>query len=185
MLKHLAFAVAGLSGLLALAGCSGTGAAISGAHLGMNLAKEESYLRLWMDGHKAGQNTLKKAATGYSEWKVKEDTGTKPTLKFEITKPEKFGRITAVIVSIYQQFDADYSHQAEYTIVAKDMNNPQAQMKPGVEYDLGAPGDGFKVMDLTSKEVSGINLIPGKKYKLQLTVRADKSETGQVEFKTK
>jgi hypothetical protein len=168
-----------------IAGCSGTGAAMTGAQLGLNLSKNDTHLRIFLDDVKAAQNTAKKAATGYSEWKIKEPMSTEPKLKFEITKPEKLGRITMVAVAIFQQYEADYSHQAEYTIVAKDTNNPAAQMKPATEYDLGKPGADFKVMDLTSKEVDGVHLKPGLKYKLVLTVRADKSETAQIEFKTK
>jgi hypothetical protein len=77
---------------------------------------------------------------------VSEPVSTAPTLSFEITKPDKVGRITAVIVSIYQQFEADYSHQAEYTIVSRDANSPEAQMKPSTSYNLGSPGAEYKVI---------------------------------------
>ena len=171
--------------LLVVAGCSGTSAAITGGRMGLNLAKKDSHLKIWLDGQQAKQTAWKKAVTGYSRFKVKEPVSTAPKLKFEIEDPDKFGRITMVSVSIYQEFEADYSHQADFTIVARDTNNPQAQMKPGVVYDLGNPGPGFKVLNLTNQEVSGVSLEPGKKYKLLLTVRADHSETAQVFFKTK
>ena len=179
--------IASLGGFLwaGIAGCSGTGAAMTGARMGMNLSKTDTHLRIFLDDEKASQNSAKKAAMGYSEWKIKEPIATEPKLKFEITKPEKLGRITMVAVSIFQQYESDYSHQAEFTIVPKDSTNPAAQMKPETVYDLGKPGEGFKVLDLTGKEVAGVQLKPGLKYKLVLTVRADKSETAQVEFKTK
>lgn len=175
-----------LSGcLMLLAGCSGSGAASTGGGMSLNLMRKDSHLKIWLDGQEGKQDKLKKAATGYSRFNIKEQVSEAPKLKFEIDDPDKFGRITMVTVSIYQKFEADYSHQAEFTIVAKDTNDPQAQMKPGMEYDLGNPGPEFKVFDLTSKEVAGIKLLPGMKYQLQLIVKADKSETGQVFFETK
>ncbi|GMU22790.1 MAG: hypothetical protein AMXMBFR13_28740 [Phycisphaerae bacterium] len=168
----------------ALAGCSATSAVMTGGRVAWNLSKTDTHLRIWLDDHKAEQNTLKKAAVGYSEWKVDERVACGPKLRFEITKPEKLGRITMVAVSVFQQFEADYSHQAEYTLVAKDANDPQAQMKPEMVYNLASPGEDFKVIDLRGNPVEGIKLDPGKKYKLVLTVKADKSETAQIEFKT-
>ena len=47
-----------------------------------------------------------------------------------------------------------------------------------------APAHGQKVIDLTGKDVSGVQLKPGMKYKLNLTVKADHSETAQIFFKT-
>ena len=171
--------------LVLLSGCSGSGAASSGGRMSLNLMRKDSHLKIWLDGQEGKQSTFKKAATGYSRFNIKEQVSDAPKLKFEIEDPDKFGRITMVTVSIFQKFEADYSHQAEFTIVAKDTNNPEAQMKPGMEYDLGNPGTDFKVLDLTGNEVTGIKLLPGMEYQLQLIVRADKSETGQVFFKTK
>ena len=169
-----------LSGVI---GCSGMGGAMTAGRMGMNLKKKDSHLAIKLDGQAAAQNKLKKAATGYSEWKIKEQVSTAPTLRFEIEDPEKFGRITKVIVSIHQQFESDYSHQAEFT-VAPASQDPMAQMKPGVDYNLGSPA-GYQVMNLTGQTVSGVTLKPGMKYKLSLTVVADRSETAQVEFVTK
>jgi hypothetical protein len=171
--------------LVLIAGCSGSGAATTGGRMGLNLMRKDSYLKIWLDGEVAKQTKWKKAATGYSRFKIKEPVSTSPKLRFEIEDPDKFGRITMVSVSIFQEFEADYSHQAEFTIVAKETNDPQAQMKPGVEYDLGRPGEGFKVLDLTGNEVEGVSLTPGLKYKLVLTVKADKSETAQIFLETK
>ncbi len=168
----------------AIAGCSATSGAWEGAKVAMNLSKDSSYVDVSLDGQKAEQNTAKKAYTGHSDWKVKEPVGTAPRLRYDVTKPEKLGRITSVTISIYQEFHSDYSNQPEFTIVAR---NPDAasQMQPNTDYDLANPGAGFKIMDVDGKDVSGVELKPGMKYKLILTVRADKSETAQVEFKTR
>jgi hypothetical protein len=186
MNKRLIAMTTCLSGVLMLiAGCSGSGAASTGGRMGLNLMRKDSHLKVWLDGEEAKQTKWKKAATGYSRFKIKEPVSTAPKLKFEIEDPDKFGRITMVSVSLYQEFEADYSHQAEFTVIASDTNNPQAQMKPGVEYDLGKPGEGFKVLNLTSQEVEGVTLTPGLKYQLTLTVKADKSETAQIFLETK
>ena len=50
--------------------------------------KSDTHLRIWLDGQKAEQNLAKKAAMGYSEWKVGEPVSTTPKLKFEIKDPE-------------------------------------------------------------------------------------------------
>lgn len=173
---------ASAAAMVALMGCGSAGTAL---HVGKNLARKDSHIKVWLDGQEGKQNTLKKAATGYSRFKIDGPTGTGPTLKFDIEDPDKFGRITMVTVSIHQKFEADYSHQAEFTVVARDTNNPQAQMKPGTDYNLGGPGADFKTFNLTSQEVSGVTLKPGMEYMLSLTVRADRSETAQVFFKTK
>jgi len=172
------------SAVLLLAGCSGTGAAMTGGRAVLNLMKKDSHLRIWLDGQKGKQSTLKKAATGYSRWTIKEPVSTSPKLRFEIQDPDKFGRITTVSVLIHQEFEADYSHLAEFKVFAASKDT-QAQMKPGVEYDLGAPGEGFKVLNVTDDEVSGVELKPGLKHMLVLTVVADKSETAQIYFETK
>lgn len=181
-LTHWSMLVASAAGLTALLGCGGAGAAL---HVGGNLARKDTHIKIWLDGQEGKQNTLKKAATGHARFKVGEPVSTSPTLRFEIEDPDKFGRITMVIASIHQKFEADYSHQAEFTVVAKDTANPQSQMKPGTDYNLGSPGADFKTLNLTSQEVSGVTLKPGVEYELQLTVRADHSETAEVFFKTK
>jgi hypothetical protein len=170
--------------VLLVAGCSGTGAAWTGGRVAMNLMKKDSHLRIWLDGQKGEQSMLKKAATGYSRWKIKEPVSTSPKLQFEIRDPDRFGRITNVSIQIHQEFEADYSHLAEFKVFAATKDT-QAQMKPGVEYDLGAPGEGFKVLNVTDDEVSGVELKPGLKHMLVLTVAADKSESAQIYFETK
>lgn len=165
-------------------GCSATSAAFTGLRVGKNLSRNDCYLRVKLDGQEAKQNKLKKAASGYAEWKIKEPVSTSPKLEYTITDPEKMGRITMVTVSIYQAFRGDYSHQADYTIIATDTNNPDAQMKENVEYDLSNPGDGFKILDVTSKTIKSVDMKPGMKYKALLTVKADKSQTAIIYFET-
>jgi len=172
-----------LGGLLVSATGCGVGSGLSeGGSLAMNLSRHDTYLRIWLDDQPAKQNVAKKAAMGYSEWKIKEQVSTSPKLKFQITKPEKLGRITMVSLSIFQQFKADYSNQSDFNVFSKD-NASEAQMKPDTEYDLGKPAP-YTVTDLHGNTIDGVKLDPGKKYKLVLTVRADKSETASIEFKT-
>ncbi len=171
--------------ILAVTGCSATGAAMTGFQIGKNLSKKDSYLAISLDGHAAVQDQVKKAATGYSRFKISETVGTSPTLQFQIEEPDRFGRITMVQCQIHQKFEADYSHQAEFTVFSADVNNPEAQMKPNTPYNLGAPGAGFKVLNYKNETVGGVALKPGMDYMLVLTVKADHSETAQVYFSTK
>lgn len=184
MKLHSGRMIALFSGCGLLCGCSGWGAGMEGARVALNLSNKDSHVKIFVDGYAAKQNTLKKGYTGYSNWKVEERVGTAPRIRFTIDDPGKLGRITMVAISIHQAYEADYSHQAEFTIVARDVNNPDAQMRPDTEYDLGSPGGNFRVTNLTSQEVPGVTLKPGMKYKLSLVIRADKSETAQIEFKT-
>jgi len=172
------------AGLALVVGCSGSGAAHSGFHIGKNLARKDSHLKIMLAGQVARQDKVKKAATGYSRFTIKEPVGTAPRIQFEIEDPDRFGRISMVSVQIHQKFEADYSDHAEYVITARDVNNPDAQMKPGVEYDLGHPGPNFKVINYKGEEVDGVRLVPGMKYMLVLTVKADRSETAQIFFQT-
>jgi hypothetical protein len=184
--KRLIVMTTCLSGVFVLiTGCSGSSAGSTGFSVTKNLLRKDSHLKIWLDGQVAKQTAWKKAATGYSRFEIKEPVSTTPKLKFEIQDPDKFGRITMVQFQIHQKFEADYSDHAEFVCVARDTNNPQAQMKPGTEYDLGKPGQQFKVINFKSDEVEGVALIPGMKYMLVLTVAADKSETAQIYFETK
>lgn len=176
-------------GLLAAAvvqvGCSVMGAASTGLNIGKNMGRKDSHLKISLDGAAATQDQLKKAATGYAKFKVAEPVGTAPRLRFEIADPDKFGRITMVQCQIHQKFQADYSHQAEFTVYSKNVNDPMAQMKPGTDYNLGSPGSEFEVLNYKNEKVGGVDLKPGMEYMLVLTVKADNSETAQVYFKTK
>ncbi|MCC6360950.1 MAG: hypothetical protein IT450_19595 [Phycisphaerales bacterium] len=171
--------------IAAFVGLSGCGRAGMGISMFKNSQRVDSHLRVFLDGQEATQDQLEKTVKGHARFTVSEKVSTKPKLKFLINEPDKFGRITKVMVSIYQKFEADYSHQAEFTVFAKDANDPMSQMKPDTEYDLGLPGEGFKVIDLTGKEIPGIELKPGFQYMLNLTVVADNSETAQLFFETK
>jgi hypothetical protein len=164
-------------------GCSASGAAHTGFNVFQNTKANQLGVRIFLDGHEAARNELKQAATGYSRWRVSERVSTRPKLRFEFKTPDALGRIRMISLSIFQKFEADYSDQAEFTIVARD-NDPQAQMRPDVEYDLGEPGPNFRVLNFSNKEVSGVSLKPGLQYMLVFTVSADKSETAQVYFET-
>jgi hypothetical protein len=148
-----------------------------------NSQRVDSHLKVWLDGQLATQDQFKKTVGGYARYTIDTPVSTTPTLKFEIVEPNRFGRVTQVVANIHQKFEADYSHQAEFTIHSGS-NDPQAQMKPNADYNLGSPA-GQKVSDLTGKEVSGVTLKPGMEYMMSLTVKADKSESVSIYFKTK
>jgi len=163
-------------------GCSGAGSAIG---VVKNLGGEKSLIRVSLDGQEAKQNTLKKAVAGHSNWDIKDPVDSdNPKLSYKILKPEKMGRITATIVNLFQEFQGDYSTQSEFIVTPKD-NAPENLMKENVVYELGKPPAGLRVLDVNGKDVPAVKLIPGKKYMLSLTIKADHSETLNIHFKTK
>ncbi|MBK9120252.1 MAG: hypothetical protein IPM18_11715 [Phycisphaerales bacterium] len=184
MKTRLAIAALAAGFLVVVVGCSATSGAMTALRLGKNASEKDSYLKIMLDGHAAKQNTAQKAATGYSRFEVKDGVSTSPTLEFEIDEPDRFGRITMVTIQIHQKFEADYSHQAEFVVYSSDQS-PEAQMKPKTPYALGAPEAPLQVINYRNEQVSGVQLEPGKKYMLVLTVKADKSETAQIYFETK
>jgi len=166
-----------------LASAIGCGRAVSAFQ---NMNRKDSSIKIWLDGQAAAQDGFEKAKDGYARFKITEQVSTSPKLKFELDEAEKFGRITMVQSQIHQKFEADYSHQAEFVVISKDTSTPEAQMKPGTEYDLGKPGDqGLRILDLNGKDVSAVTLKPGMEYMLSFSVKADHSETVNVYFKTK
>lgn len=175
---------AGLAALVVLPmGCSVGGAASTGLNVFGNVRANRLGLRMFLDGYEAKRNELEQAARGYSKWKIRESVSTRPKLRFEFKEPAALGRIRTITAAIYQQFKGQYSDKAEFMIVARS-DDPQAQFQPGVDYDLGAPGGGFRVLDFYDKEVTGVELKPGMKYMLVFTVSAEDSETAQIYFET-
>ena len=185
MYKRLLTTTTLLSSLLLIIGCSASGAGHSGFNIGKNLMRKDTNLRVFLDGEQAKQSKLKKGLSGYAAFKIKEEVTGAPKFKYEIIKPKKFGFIKHVTMQVHQKFEADFSDIADYVIHPRDMNDRDANMKPGVEYDLGNLSKQFKIMDKQDKEVAGVNFIPGMEYLLVFTISADKSETIQIYFKTK
>ncbi|MCA9242418.1 MAG: hypothetical protein KDA32_00575 [Phycisphaerales bacterium] len=167
------------AGLIGITGCGMLG---TGVRVAKNMSHTDN-VSVYVDGTAAKRDQFKQAATGYSRYNVSGQVSTSPSVRFEIGDPDKMGRVTSVIINIYQKFEADYSHQADFTIVANS-NDPAAQMRPGQTYNLGALPAGFRVLDISGSTVSGVSLDPGKQYLMNLTIRADKSETAQVYFET-
>lgn len=172
--------VVSVATLATVTGCSMWDA----VRVGKNLSKKDSHLVVYVDGMPAEQNKLKKGAMGYAKFKVKGTCSTAPTFKFEFDDATRFGRITSTNMQIHQAFEADYSHQPEFTIypAGNDSNN---LLKPGVVYNLGSMPPGMKCMNFEKQEVGGVNLKPGMDYMMVFTVAGDRSESMQVIFSTK
>ena len=185
-MKRIVPSLAVLTGLACVVGCGpGSGEAGMGISVMSNLMRKDTNLRIFLDSHQGKQSALKKGVTGYSAFKVKEETTCSPMFKYEIIEAKKFGFIKHVTMSVYPKFEADFSDIADYNITPRDMNNPDANMKPGVEYDLSNLGKDFRIMDRHDKEVEKVEFKPGLDYMLVFTVAGDKSETTQIFFKTK
>ncbi|MFH1745692.1 MAG: hypothetical protein ABIG44_01475 [Planctomycetota bacterium] len=173
------------SGLLLITGCSATSAGHTGFNIGKNLMSKDTNLRVFLDGEQAKQSKLKKGLTGYASFKIKEEVSGAPKFKYEIIEPKKFGFIKHVTLQVHQEFEADFSDIPDYVIHPRDMNDRDANMAPGVEYDLGALGSQFRILDKQDREVAGVEFVPGMEYLLVFTISADKSESIQIYFKTK
>jgi hypothetical protein len=152
--------------------------------VGKNLMRKDSRLIVHVDGLPAEQNKLKKGAMGYAKFKVKGTVSTSPSFKFDMDDPTKFGRITSTNMQIHQAFEADYSHQPEFTIYPAS-NDTSNLLKPGIVYSLGALPAGMKCMNFEKQPVSGVTLKPGLDYMMVFTVAGDRSDSIQVLFSTK
>lgn len=180
--------IIGITVLLSLAaglvGCSATGAAMGGGRLVLNLSKKDSNLGVYLDGQKAKQSTLKKGLTGYAPFKVDGRVSTSPKFRYEIDDPKKLGYIQSTHMQIHQEFEADFSDLPDF-VVYSTTGGSDAQLKPGVQYDLGNLGSSFTVRDKKNNVVNKIEFQPGREYLLVFTLRADRSESLQVYFQTK
>lgn len=146
--------------------------------------ESEDYIRIRLDGWAAEQQALKKIVPGWSQWTVHEPISLGPTLFYQITKPERLGRITYVRAAIHRAFDGAYSSQPEFVIVSREPRDAASQLKPNIRYDLSTPTEGIRISDVTGREVPQVALEPGTKYQLVLTLKADKSQTAIVYFTT-
>lgn len=173
-----------LTGLALIAGCSAEGGGSQGFSVAKNLFRKDTNLRIYLDGEQAKQSTLKKGLSGYAPFVIKKEATTSPVFKYEIMEAKKFGFIKSVSMQVHQKFEADFSDIADYVIFARKQDS-EAQMKPGVDYDLGNLGPDFKILDKKDKEVEKVQFVPGVEYLLVFTISADKSETVQIYFKTK
>ncbi len=120
---------------------------------------------------------------GYAE--IKQPVSLSPTLRYRIRDKADLGRISSVIGNIFVQFGDSYSSQAEYIIMAKDMNNPDKQLKPDTDYPLGNPPAEMMIHGRDNQEFKSLKLQPNTKYRMTWVVSADKSETAIIEFRTK
>jgi hypothetical protein len=185
MYKYLITGGALCATIMFMVGCSASSAGSTSFNIGRNLARKDTNLRVYLDGEEAKQSSLKKGLTGYAAFKIKNEVSGAPVFKYEIIEPKKFGFIKHVSMQVHQKFEADFSDMADYVIHPRAMNDPEQNMKPGVEYDLGALGPQFHILDKYDKEVAGVDFRPGMEYLLVFTISADKSETIQIYFKTK
>lgn len=169
-MKRLLGLTAAAVALCVLAGCSASGAGSTGFNVFKNLSRKDSNLRIYLDDKQAKQNTLKKGLSGYSPFTIDEQVEGSPVFRYEIIEPKKFGFIKHVSMQVHPKFEADFSDIPDYVIHPRDMNAPEKNMKPGVDYDLGDLGDGFRIIDRHDKEVDHVEFKPGKEYLLVFTV---------------
>ncbi|MGE3182931.1 MAG: hypothetical protein AB7N71_14970 [Phycisphaerae bacterium] len=164
-------------------GCSASGAGSTAFGMFKNSKAGKLEVDIWLDGQMAARNKLKQAATGHSRYKIATPISTNPSFKFDIKDEETTGRVSYTNVAIYEVRGSKPSDQPEY-IITPTGSGAEAQMKSGQTYSLTNPGPGFRIMNWENKDVSSVQLKPGKEYMFQFVIRADDSETAQVWFTT-
>ena len=184
MVRRFITSVEFFAGLAILVGGSGCSEGTTGLEITKNLMRKDTNLRVFLDGKEAKQNKLKKGLSGYSPFTIKDDVTGSPKFRYEIIEPKKFGYIKSVMMAVHQKFEADFSDLADYKIFSAKEGD-DVQLKPNIEYDLGALGPDFKILDKKDKPVDKVQFVPGVEYLLVFTISADKSETIQIYFKTK
>jgi hypothetical protein len=177
MIDPLVKRTALLCGLSLIAGCSYFSGHVNvGSDRGKSSASQErqSYVRVWLDDNQA--------TPGRVRCEIAQPISLGPKLRYEITEPEKLGRVTNVTINIFHEFNGGWSNNVDFIVIASDTNNPDAQMKPGVDYHLGSPGGDIRIMDGNGNTLDRVALESGTKYLMNFVVRADRSETVGVEF---
>jgi hypothetical protein len=195
-MSYRTFAIVLVCGILVTAlGCSNStptpapqtvapGQTGPGPQAAANPAPAESALKIWLDGQVAQRNTAAQAAPGYTNWQMAKPVSTSPRLKYDITNSRKLGPLSSVNVAIFHETGGRAAQQADFSVYSKDAKAP-ADIRPGVDYSLGNPGDKIGVLNAANKPASGVKLRPGEKYMLVLIVKGAQTETAQVEFQTK
>ena len=116
---------------------------------------------------------------------VTEALGAAPKRQFEIIEPDKFVRITMVSLQIHQKSAGRLLGPCR---IRGDRQEFERLRGPDeAEHDLRPRRARPELQsdDYKGEEVPGVQLNPGMKYMLVLTVKADKSETAQIYFETK
>ena len=164
-----------LVGALVLAGgCAMFEKYLGGTETAKSESGRESNVRVWLDDSECKWGDV---------WcEVGSSVGTGPKLKYEIVDADKMGAVSSVIINIFPEEGDGWSSGASHIVLAKDTNNPDAQMKPGTVYPLGSPPDEIRVMDGGGNTVAGVKLESGKKYLMNFVVSAAQSETVGVTF---
>ncbi|NLX05205.1 MAG: hypothetical protein GXY33_08680 [Phycisphaerae bacterium] len=170
--SRLVLGLAVLCGLVLAGGCDKSG---------LSMTKKDSVPQVSLDGHAAGKSMFKKAVKGDDGiLEIGEPVSVAPVFSFELKDPAKYGEITNTIINI---FEADGA-QAIFAVFPVDQK-VETLMKAGEAYNLGAPPDNLKVVNLRNEMVEGVQLQPGTKYKMTFTIAGSKkSDTAVLTFKT-
>ena len=123
-----------LVGALVLAGgCAMFEKYLGGTETAKSESERMSNVRVWLDDSECNWGDV---------WcEVGSAVGAGPKLKYEIVDADKMGAVSSVIINIFPEEGDGWSSGASHIVLAKDTNNPDAQMKPGTVYPLGSPPD--------------------------------------------
>lgn len=134
-------------------------------------------LSLRIDGIEAEYVGPGEPAASVSHWKVPHPVASVPNFAYELSEPRALGSIRTVTLKFYPKYKGDYATIPAPVIVSVD---PDFQLKPSVEYKLGALGDDFKVMDARGGAARRFALRPGFEYRMEVVFDSEPSHTAVV-----
>ena len=120
-----------------------------------------------------------------SHWQVPEPVSPAPKFSFGVTSPQALGEIKTITLKFYPKWKGKYVSKAAPIVVSADPENAAIQMKPGAEYNLGALGEHFKVLDARGTPAPRLALRPGFVYKLEVVFEAPQPHTAEIVIQTR
>ena len=140
----------------------------------------DEVLRFRIDDVEAEYLSQGKPSTSASHWEVAYAIGRAPKFAFELAGPQALGNVRTVTLKFYPMRKGNYAITPAPVIVSADPDNPDIQMKSGVEYDLGALGEGFEVRDARGGVAPRFGLRPGFDYKMEVVFEGERSHTAVI-----
>jgi hypothetical protein len=142
------------------------------------------YLRFRLDDAEAQYLDQQPPTPRRSRWQVVDPVSRAPKFSFELVDTVALGDIKTITLRFYPKWKGEYVSKAAPVIVSADPDNPEIQMQSGVEYDLAALGDNFKVTDARGGSAPHFALRPGFEYKIEVVFGAQQSHIAEIVIRT-
>jgi hypothetical protein len=139
-------------------------------------------LRLIIDGLEAESTGAIGPEDSY--WKVPHPVNFIPTFAFELPEVVDTRSYTTVTLNFYPKWKGEYVADAAPIIASADPGDSDAQMKSGVEYDLGNLGEQYKTMGVGGRVAPRFGLRQGFEYKLEVVFEGKPRHTAVIFLQT-